>query len=202
MFNFKFICVFCFSFKLISIKISLSIGLFGCLFTPQKKNSHSTPTLSCFVSRPFVLLKICKEFQKNLCKKEASECAHAHPPSHCPVDQENSLVTVCVDFIKGKCARETCKYFHPPEHLVAQLKKQKLTNNAIAAAAFAAAATASPANNFQLLSAYSPAPLHHHQLHSYNQYGIQYATSPSYFQQRQIGNTQIIKLNSINNSLK
>jgi hypothetical protein len=41
---------------------------------------------------------------------------------------------VCVDFIKGKCARETCKYFHPPEHLVAQLKKQKIANNAAVAA--------------------------------------------------------------------
>ena len=45
---------------------------------------------------------------------------------------------MCVDFIKGKCSRETCKYFHPPEHLVSQLKKQKITNNAQVAALNAA----------------------------------------------------------------
>lgn len=45
---------------------------------------------------------------------------------------------MCVDFIKGKCSRETCKYFHPPEHLVAQLKKQKISNNAAVAALNAA----------------------------------------------------------------
>ena len=67
-----------------------------------------------------------------------SECSQAHPPAHCPVDTENSLVTVCVDFIKGKCARDNCKYFHPPEHLVSQLKKQKINNNVIVAAAQAA----------------------------------------------------------------
>jgi hypothetical protein len=81
--------------------------------------------------------QICKEFQKKTCDKSISECAFAHPPAHCPLDQGNTLVIVCVDFIKGKCSRETCKYFHPPEHLVAQLKKQKLTNNALAAAAYA-----------------------------------------------------------------
>jgi hypothetical protein len=91
---------------------------------------------------------LCKEFKNGTCTKPASECPFAHPPSQCPIDAENSLVTVCVDFIKGKCARETCKYFHPPEHLVAQLKKQKITNNAAAAAAAAALAAT---NNLTLL---------------------------------------------------
>lgn len=81
--------------------------------------------------------QICKDFQKTSCNKEAADCEHAHPPTTCPVDQENSLVIVCVDFIKGKCSRETCKYFHPPEHLVTHLKKLKITNNAMTAAAFA-----------------------------------------------------------------
>ncbi len=53
---------------------------------------------------------------------------------------DNNVVTVCVDFIKGKCSRETCKYFHPPEHLVNHLKKLKLQNNAAASAAAAVAA--------------------------------------------------------------
>ncbi|RNA39190.1 muscleblind 2 isoform X1 [Brachionus plicatilis] len=83
-------------------------------------------------------LMICKDFQSGNCLKSASECQHAHPAPNCPIDAENSLVIVCVDFIKGKCSRETCKYFHPPEHLVAQLKKQKITNNAQVAALNAA----------------------------------------------------------------
>lgn len=41
------------------------------------------------------------------------------------------MVIVCVDYVKGKCTRDTCKYFHPPDHLVAQLKKLKMTNNAL-----------------------------------------------------------------------
>lgn len=79
--------------------------------------------------------QICKEYQAGTCTKPVLECTQAHPPAHCPVDTENSLVIVCVDFVKGKCSRDTCKYFHPPEHLVAQLKKQKLSNNALVAAA-------------------------------------------------------------------
>ncbi len=110
-----------------------------CLFAPNLKISFNSFTL--ILTKYFTFLKpynqICKEFQKKTCEKTASECAFAHPPSHCPLDQGNTLVIVCVDFIKGKCSRETCKYFHPPEHLVAQLKKQKLANNALAAAAYA-----------------------------------------------------------------
>lgn len=83
-------------------------------------------------------VQICKDFQKGICQNSASECQHAHPPPNCPIDAENSLVIVCVDFIKGKCSRETCKYFHPPEHLVTQLKKQKISNNAQVAALNAA----------------------------------------------------------------
>ena len=103
--------------------------------------------------------QICQDFRNNACKKTANECAHAHPPPHCPIDTENSLVTVCVDFIKGKCARETCKYFHPPEHLVAQLKKQKIANNAVAAAAAAAAAF----TNTSAFPFFHQAPSHPHQ---------------------------------------
>jgi muscleblind protein len=39
-----------------------------------------------------------------------------------------------VDYVKGKCLRETCKYFHPPDHLVAQLKAVKAQTAAAAAA--------------------------------------------------------------------
>jgi len=80
-------------------------------------------------------LTVCREHQKGTCSKSANECSQAHPPAYCPVDADSQLVTVCVDFIKGKCSRDTCKYFHPPEHLVAQLKKQKMSNNAAVALA-------------------------------------------------------------------
>jgi hypothetical protein len=98
----------------------------------------------CFLKKKTkneLLKQICPEFKQSKCEKSADECAMAHPPAQCPVDAENGLVTVCVDFIKGKCNRETCKYFHPPEHLVTQLKKQKINNNAAVAAAHALAAS-------------------------------------------------------------
>jgi hypothetical protein len=41
-----------------------------------------------------------------------------------------------VDYVKGKCARETCKYFHPPDHLVTQLKAVKAQSAAAAAQVF------------------------------------------------------------------
>ena len=63
----------------------------------------------------------------------AETCPLAHPQAHCPLDADG-LVTVCVDYVKGKCLRETCKYFHPPEHLVAQLKAVKAQSAAAATA--------------------------------------------------------------------
>ena len=69
----------------------------------------------------------------------ADTCPYAHPQAHCPLDADG-LVTVCVDYVKGKCARETCKYFHPPDHLVAQLKAVKAQSAAAAAQVYSAAA--------------------------------------------------------------
>lgn len=116
-------------------------------------------------------MKICKDFKNGTCQKASNECSQAHPPPHCPIDNEHSLVTVCVDFIKGKCARETCKYFHPPEHLVNQLKKQKITNNAAAAAAAAALAS----NNLTIIPNIQGSPFGLHQLFSPNQ--LQFSTN-------------------------
>ena len=69
----------------------------------------------------------------------ADICSYAHPQDHCPIDTDG-LVTVCVDFVKGKCTRETCKYFHPPAHLVGQLKAIKAQSTAAAAQIYSAAA--------------------------------------------------------------
>jgi len=40
------------------------------------------------------------------------------------VDTDNH-VTVCMDFVKGRCHRETCRYFHLPPHLQAQVKSSQ-----------------------------------------------------------------------------
>jgi hypothetical protein len=87
-------------------------------------------------------------------------CPYAHPQAHCPLDVDG-LVTVCVDYVKGKCARETCKYFHPPNHLVAQLKAVKAQSAAAAAQVLSAAASFqySP-STFQLIQ---PFPLNNSQ---------------------------------------
>ncbi|CAF0995851.1 unnamed protein product [Adineta ricciae] len=87
------------------------------------------------------MMKVCTDFQHGQCLYTAETCLHAHPQPHCPLDADG-LVTVCVDYVKGKCARETCKYFHPPGHLVAQLKAVKAQSAAAAAQVYSAAAAA------------------------------------------------------------
>ncbi|CAF1375034.1 unnamed protein product [Rotaria sp. Silwood1] len=86
-------------------------------------------------------LYVCSDFQHGQCFYTADTCPYAHPQAHCPLDADG-LVTVCVDYVKGKCARETCKYFHPPDHLVAQLKAVKAQSVAAAAAAHVYSAAA------------------------------------------------------------
>ncbi|CAF1040952.1 unnamed protein product [Rotaria sordida] len=86
-------------------------------------------------------LEVCSDFQHGQCFYTSDTCPYAHPQAHCPLDADG-LVTVCVDYVKGKCSRETCKYFHPPDHLVAQLKAVKAQSVAAAAAhVYSAAAT-------------------------------------------------------------
>ncbi|CAF2601090.1 unnamed protein product [Rotaria sp. Silwood2] len=85
-------------------------------------------------------LKVCSDFQHGQCLNTADTCPLAHPQTHCPLDTDG-LVIVCVDYVKGKCIRETCKYFHPPEHLVAQLKAVKAQSAAVAAQFFSNAPT-------------------------------------------------------------
>jgi len=65
--------------------------------------------------------QVCREYQRGVCTRTQSECRYAHPPNGMAVDADN-YVTVCMDFIKGRCHRETCRYFHPPPHLQAQIK--------------------------------------------------------------------------------
>lgn len=66
-------------------------------------------------------LEICREFQRNKCPRNATECKYCHVESG--VEVQNGFVTACYDSIRSRCYREKpkCKYFHPPEHLKQQL---------------------------------------------------------------------------------
>ncbi|XP_052783787.1 muscleblind-like protein 1 isoform X7 [Mya arenaria] len=79
-------------------------------------------------------LEVCREFQRGSCTRQPSECRFAHPPDNVTVDTNENCVTVCMDYIKGKCTRDSCRYFHPPPHLQAQIKACQQRANAAAAA--------------------------------------------------------------------
>ncbi|XP_060588949.1 muscleblind-like protein 2a isoform X11 [Ruditapes philippinarum] len=79
-------------------------------------------------------LEVCREFQRGSCTRQPSECRYAHPPDNVTVDTSENCVTVCMDYIKGKCTRDSCRYFHPPPHLQAQIKACQQRANAAAAA--------------------------------------------------------------------
>lgn len=80
------------------------------------------PTATSPAAYPSLYLQVCRESQRGVCTRLPSECRYAHPPDNVAVDATDNMVTVCMDFVKGKCVRETCRYFHPPPHLLAQVK--------------------------------------------------------------------------------
>ncbi|XP_067668892.1 muscleblind-like protein 1 isoform X6 [Haliotis asinina] len=98
----------------------------GVIPTPIQASSQQK------VARPD-RLEVCREFQRGTCTRQPSECRFAHPPDNVTVDQSDNHVTVCMDFIKGKCTRDSCRYFHPPAHLQAQIKAAQQRANAVAA---------------------------------------------------------------------
>ncbi|CAH1781795.1 unnamed protein product, partial [Owenia fusiformis] len=83
-------------------------------------------------------LEVCREYQRGTCTRQPSECRYAHPPESVTIDSIENTVTVCMDHIKGKCSRESCRYFHPPTHLQAQVKATQQRANAAAVQAQAA----------------------------------------------------------------
>ena len=80
------------------------------------------PTATSPAAYPSLYLQVCRESQRGVCTRQPSECRYAHPPDNVAVDATDNTVTVCMDFVKGKCVRESCRYFHPPPHLLAQVK--------------------------------------------------------------------------------
>uniref|UniRef100_A0A915CPV3 Muscleblind-like protein n=1 Tax=Ditylenchus dipsaci TaxID=166011 RepID=A0A915CPV3_9BILA len=67
----------------------------------------------------WLMLEVCREYQRGQCSRSDLECKFAHPPA--TVDVQNGRVTACYDSIKGRCTRDKCKYLHPPQHLKDQL---------------------------------------------------------------------------------
>lgn len=86
-----------------------------------------------------VYFQVCREFQRGTCTRQPSECRFAHPTDNVTVDSTDNHVTVCMDYVKGKCSRESCRYFHPPPHLQAQIKAVQQRANTAAAQAQAQA---------------------------------------------------------------
>lgn len=46
-------------------------------------------------------LEVCREFQRNRCTRQDTECKFAHPPAN--VEVQNGKVTACYDSIKVSC---------------------------------------------------------------------------------------------------
>ncbi|XP_022791216.1 muscleblind-like protein 2 isoform X4 [Stylophora pistillata] len=68
----------------------------------------------------WLLVEVCREFQRGKCSRTEDECRFAHPPAHVLI--QNGKVTACFDSLKGRCHREKCKYLHPPKHIKAQME--------------------------------------------------------------------------------
>jgi len=60
-------------------------------------------------------LEVCREFQRNKCSRQDTECKFAHPPAN--VEVQNGKVTACYDSIKVSIQvqmYETPSFSHPP----------------------------------------------------------------------------------------
>lgn len=68
----------------------------------------------------WLLVEVCREFQRGKCSRTEDECRFAHPPAHVLI--QNGKVTACFDSLKARCHREKCKYLHPPKHIKAQME--------------------------------------------------------------------------------
>nr|CAD1842096.1 unnamed protein product [Ananas comosus var. bracteatus] len=61
------------------------------------------------------VLPVCKDFLKNMCRRES--CKYAHPDSQTEVIGDQ--VEVCRDFRRGLCHRSVCRFYHPSTALSA-----------------------------------------------------------------------------------
>jgi hypothetical protein len=77
-------------------------------------------------------LEICRDFMRANCERGNDLCKYAHPPieqltvgDQNMIDTTDNTVIVCMDAVKGRCSRQTCKYFHPPAHLITEIKHRQ-----------------------------------------------------------------------------
>uniref|UniRef100_A0A1A9UGX0 C3H1-type domain-containing protein n=1 Tax=Glossina austeni TaxID=7395 RepID=A0A1A9UGX0_GLOAU len=62
-------------------------------------------------------LEVCREFQRNKCSRQDTECKFAHPPAN--VEVQNGKVTACYDSIKRiPCAGRERKFQETPQTVV------------------------------------------------------------------------------------
>ncbi|KAM8713289.1 hypothetical protein ACLKA7_013581 [Drosophila subpalustris] len=54
-------------------------------------------------------LEVCREFQRNKCSRQDTECKFAHPPAN--VEVQNGKVTACYDSIKRGSSSPVAQFF-------------------------------------------------------------------------------------------
>ncbi|KAI0496158.1 hypothetical protein KFK09_022465 [Dendrobium nobile] len=70
-------------------------------------------------------VEVCKEFIRSACRRAEIVCKFAHPPN--TVTIERGKVIACADSLHNRCFRgRTCRYFHPPPHILESLLKSIL----------------------------------------------------------------------------
>jgi len=77
-------------------------------------------------------LEICRDYIRSNCERGIDTCKFAHPPldilqkgDQSMIDTSDNTVIVCMDAVKGRCQRPLCKYFHPPSHLISEVKHRQ-----------------------------------------------------------------------------
>lgn len=77
-------------------------------------------------------LEICRDYIRSNCERGIETCKFAHPPldilqkgDQSMIDTSDNTVIVCMDAVKGRCQRPLCKYFHPPSHLISEVKHRQ-----------------------------------------------------------------------------
>ncbi|XP_029186871.2 muscleblind-like protein 2a isoform X3 [Acropora millepora] len=94
-----------------------------CLLTEKETRDIFTPKMIVPIMGKdprWLLVEVCREFQRGTCSRTEEECRFAHPPTHVLI--QNGKVTACFDSLKGRCHRDKCKYLHPPKHIKAQME--------------------------------------------------------------------------------
>ena len=77
----------------------------------------------CKYAHPPVSFLSTRQFNyntKNISKKSSFNSFQVESLTNDPtmIDTTDNTVIVCMDAVKGRCSRQTCKYFHPPPHLI------------------------------------------------------------------------------------